>query len=166
MSELSSDISSAILKRQFGETSVDILYQNERTRIICTKAESGQVLELSYVAFNPTGAERFPEVHDAIRAGESMGQAFQGRDIAFLREIHAAYNYPLPPHFESWFKSQKPATVVAVSIFVGSENTPYAEILETYSPDVQWPKLRGEPETEQVQKINELNEFLGKLATS
>jgi hypothetical protein len=155
------ELSSDILERQFGPTELEALHQDDATRIICTKvAGTGQILELSQVTFLEAGMDEFPEVHQAVINGVSMGKAFAGHGIAFTRQTKAAYDRTLPFGFEQRFNSDKPATVVAVTILVGPEQTPYAEILETYSPAVAWPEKKGKPTGQQLAAIEALGTFL------
>jgi hypothetical protein len=154
-------LSSDILEQQFGSTKAEVLYQATDTRIIATHAvDSGQILELSYVVFVQSGIEKFPGTHRAVMAGMSMGKAFRADDIKFILEEQAAYHYVLSLNFKRWFGSSEPATVVRVSILAGSEKRPYADILETYSPEVQWPRLHGKPKADQLDSIQLLDKFL------
>jgi hypothetical protein len=133
-------LSSDVLEQQFGPTSVEILHQDARTRVICTKViSSGQILELSRVEFIQSGADMFPDVHAAVVAGQSMGKAFRAHGIAFIRQAEAVYRHILPDGFNRRFGSKGEATIVVVDVFAGDSRTPYAHILETYSPVVAWP---------------------------
>ncbi|HZL08226.1 MAG TPA: hypothetical protein VFC50_03470 [Candidatus Dormibacteraeota bacterium] len=157
-------LSSEILEKQFGPTELNILYQDGAARIITTSAKSnGQVLEISRAQFIPAGISKFPNVHQAVLAGTSMGTAFRSAGITFVRQQQAAYKYDLSANFEYLFGEDGPATIVIVSILVGPEQTPYAEILETYSPVVQWPNLQGVPTDEQLDSIKSLNGFLAEI---
>lgn len=154
-------MSSDILESQFGPTEVSVLYQDEKTRVICTRAKSdGQVLELSRVLFDPAGIGRFPRTHAAVLAGQSMGKAFRSDGIEFRRETETAYRRTLPANFHAWFGSRRPATVVAVSIMAGPDRQPYAEILEVYSPAVAWPQAGGQPRGDHPAVIKALGELL------
>jgi hypothetical protein len=137
-------LSSDILERQFGPTELTVLYQGGTSRIICTKAKaSGQVLELSFVNFTRAGAEKFPEVHRAVLAGTSMGKAFRASSVAFRRKERIVHSNDLATHFGRQFGGEGPATILEVTILAGPDKTPYAEILETYSPAVRWPRRQG-----------------------
>lgn len=139
-------LSSDILEQQFGPTEIEVLYQDDQTRIIATKVvDSKQVLEVSWVKFIPAGVKKFSKTHQTVMAGESMGKAFRASDIGFARQEKAAYSYILPANFKRIFGDDKAATIVEVVILAGSNKTPYAEILETYSPAVHWPHLHGQP---------------------
>lgn len=134
-------LSSDILEQQFGETTVEILHQDSKSRIICTKVIStGQVLELSRVVFDPKGAAQFSKIHQTVKTGKSMGKAFKDAGVDFVRQTQSVSIQKLPPNFGKQFGSNKPATVVEVAIFVGTDKVPYARILETYSPFVGWPE--------------------------
>jgi hypothetical protein len=165
---MSDKLSSEILEEQFGETEVEVLYQDDAdTRIICTRAMSDrQVLEISRVLFMP-GASGFPETHEKVLGGLSMGKAFKQAGIKFLRPSNPAASYyqVLPTNFGRWFGSDEPASVVSVTVFAGSDKTPYAEILETYSPAVIWEDLNGKPEPGHAAIIAEMDELLATKAT-
>lgn len=135
----SSILSSDILEQQFGPTAIDIIYQDSDTRIICTKTiNEKKILELSMVEFIKDGVAAFPTVHKAIQAGKSMGKAFRDHSITFTRELKSVQTYALPQKFHQYFSSNKAATVVHVTILVGVEKIPYANILEIYHGDVIW----------------------------
>ena len=137
---MSNLLSSDILEAQFGPTELTVLYQDETSRIICTKAKSGgQLLELSFVDFSRVGIEKFPEVHWVVTAGTSMGKAFRAAGVPFKRKEQLVDNPVLAAHFGRQFGSAGAATVITVSILAGPDQTPYAEILEIYSPAVHWP---------------------------
>ena len=154
-------LSSDILERQFGPTEVEVLYQDAKTRIIRTlAADSRQILEVSRVVFVQSGIEKFPGTHRAVTEGASMGKAFRADGIKFIREELGAYRHALPAIFKEVFGSSQPATVVEVLVLAGPGKTPYARILETYSPDVRWPRHIGEPTAGQLAKIRALGEFL------
>lgn len=154
-------LSSDILEVQFGPTAVAVLHQDAGLRIIATYVKaSGRILEVSRVNFVPGGVKKFPDAHQAVLAGVSMGKAFREADIGFIRKTKAVYKQALPGGFRRWFGDDRPATVVAVSILAGPDKTPYAEILETYSPAVRWPESSGRPLPEHRAIIGELDEFL------
>lgn len=68
-----------------------------------------------------------------------MGKAFAARQILFERQIHGTYKSSrLPRNVTERFKASEPATIMTVSILVGPNDTPYADILEIYSPEVLW----------------------------
>jgi len=160
----SSKLSSDILEQQFGPTELIILYQNGLTRIICTKVlSSGQVLELSLVKFIQSGIDKFPDVHQAIVAGQSMGKAFRAQGIDFRRQVNSVRRSSLPENLSRRFGSNDLATVVAVSIRVGPDRSPYAHILEVYSPAVAWPYLNNGPNDEQLKAIQSFSQSLQEL---
>ncbi len=132
-------LSSDILEQQFGQTELKVLYRSDIARIICTKTKpNGKVLELSFVTFIKTGIDKFPTVHREILDGKSMGKAFRDHGIEFKRKTKAVYRNTFPAIFSE--DSGKYSTIVSVSILAGTHETPYAEILETYSPEVKWPR--------------------------
>ena len=139
-------LSSDILEAQFGPTSVKILLQNEGLRIIQTVTENGRVLETSLVRFLPEGVRAFPEVHAAIRAGQSMGKAFKEHGIKFVRSELFACKY-------------RGVTVVGVTALVGPLKLPYAQITETYISDVVWPKYFGQLTEQAIKDVAYLAEL-------
>lgn len=155
-------LSSDILERQFGPTEVDVMLQDETTRIICTKAVGdGRVLEVSWVVFASDAAANFPKPYQDMLAGESMGKAFRAHGVKLQRNIRDSYTYDLPATFHRWFGDTNDATVVDLSILAGPNHTPFAEVLETYRPGTIWPYFTGDPTTEQIRRINLLGDFLG-----
>jgi hypothetical protein len=157
-------LSSEILEKQFGPTELEVLYQDDRSRVIATRAtDSGQILELSWVRFLPAGIEKFPDTHRSVMAGLSMGKAFRADGIEFNRNERVAYSDGLTPVFQQLFAHDEAATIAAVTILAGSEKTVYAEILETYSPMVKWPNLHGKPIAENLTDLNSFGELLSRL---
>ncbi len=137
---MTNNLSSDILEQQFGPTELKILYQSDTTRIICTKSKlSGKLLELSFVTFIKTGVDKFDAVHREILDGKSMGKAFRDHGVKFMRETKAVYRNIFPDIISEDSDNKKYSTVVSVSVLVSTDKTPYAEILEAYSPEVRWP---------------------------
>ena len=136
-------LSSDILEAQFGPTELKVLYQDGASRIICARAKAGgQLLELSFVSFMTVGAAKFPEVHRTVTAGTSMGKAFRASGVVFKRQERHVDKQALAESFGRQFGGQGRATVIAVTILAGPDETPYAEILEIYSPAVSWPQAQ------------------------
>ncbi len=160
MAELSSDI----LERQFGPTEIAILRQDAALRIICTKAVAdGRVLELSYVRFKQASAFRFEEAHQAVLSGTSMGKAFRAGGLAFVREERSVYRQAaraLPKVFRDRFQAQGTAVIVDVMIRVGNDATPYAEILEVYSPAVSWPQAGRHIDPDTMKRLRDFQRLL------
>lgn len=154
-------LSSDVLERQYGPTELEVMFQDEMTRIIAARAVGdGRVLEISRVVFAPDAAANFPEPYQAMLAGESMGKAFRSRGFKFNREIKSAFTCDLPPAFDRWFGGTHDATVIDLAVRVGPNDTPLATVLETYRPEVKWPYLPGELTSEQFEQIHLLNDFL------
>ena len=134
-------LSSDILEEQFGPTQVDVLLQDDQTRIIRTRVvATGQILEASRVTFDSKGVKAYPKIHKTVVAGQSMGKAFRDTGIAFVRKTESVASQKVPAVFAEQFKNTQPATVVAVTILVGPKKTQYAQILEVYAPEVKWPE--------------------------
>lgn len=94
---MAAQLSSDILEAQFGPTRLEILRQDDASRVIRTIAiASGQVLEVSRVAFFAQGAAAFPDIHRAVLAGSSMGKTFSGRGVAFERQVRGTYRLQAP----------------------------------------------------------------------
>jgi hypothetical protein len=159
-------LSSDALEDQFGPVQLEILYQNKINRIIATKvAGSGQILELSRVSFRSEGTAAFPDIHRKIIAGASMGKAFADSAVPFNRQVRASYRYDqhsLPVIFTQWFGTPKPPAVTSVSIVVGPDDVPYADILEVYSPEVLPWELTEDGMNQAV--IDQVNTFGAALA--
>lgn len=160
----SGQLSSDILERQFGPTEIEVLFQDNATRIICTKTiADSQALELSKVEFVQAGVDAYPDIHEEIANGKSMGKAFRGQNVEFTRDIKAAWPQQLPQEFSQTFKQDGEATIVQVTILVGSNNIPYAKILEIYSPVVLWPDKTQNANTQDG--VNEFAKTLAQLST-
>jgi len=153
-------LSSDVLEQQFGETYVVVLKQDTHTRVICTKSKKNQILEFSIVKFEQQGIDAFPEIHRAIVDGQSIGKAFREQGIAFVRVENAIEKMPLPQLFNDLVKSDDPATVISVSVLVGPEQMKYANILETYSPDVAWPLYQGKLNINALDILTELSKSI------
>lgn len=157
-------LSSDILEDQFGPTVVKIVHQDETTRIIQTVvANTGQVLELSLVRFIPVGVVAFPEAHRTITSGESIGKAFRAQGIEFRRNEQFACRYPAPHEIHQLFKTDKPTVIVSVQILVGPDQTPYADIIETFTGDVVWPKTFGTPTRQALDSVQLLGRLLDQI---
>jgi hypothetical protein len=138
-SSMTGELSSDVLERQFGETELEVLYQQDDERIIATRtAATGRVLELSHVRFRPEGTARFQDIHEAVRGGTSMGKAFRAEHVAFQRRLRAAYHTGLPSVLAGRFEAGEQATIIDLTVLAGTDHVPYADILEVYAPDVAW----------------------------
>lgn len=137
---MSSELSSDILEKQFGQTTVDVLFQDDTHRIIQTRVvNDNRILELSYVTFDPNGTEAFPEIHQQIRDGESMGKAFTQANVAFVRETTAVFRSHVPGVFQDKFGSDQMPWITNTTVLVGPDSVRYATVLEMFHPDVEWP---------------------------
>ncbi|MEK7059414.1 MAG: hypothetical protein AAB971_01515 [Patescibacteria group bacterium] len=157
-------LSSDILERQFGPTEIDVLHHLDEIRVIQTRALStGQTLEISLVEFDSLGTREFEAAHQEILAGKSIGKTFRDHGIEFVRDQQAAEIRVLPPGFGKQFGNVQFATVVSVAIFVGANRLPYAEILETYSPEVIWPEASDQLSREQLSRLELLTKFIESI---
>lgn len=160
MSEILS-LSSDLLERQFGETEIEILFQDGITRVIATRAIADrQVLEVSWVVFAADAAASFPGEYQDMRNGESMGKAFRAHGIEPERSVKDTCRYDLPPAFEPWFGSTEDATVIDLSVLVPPNRKLFAEVLEIFNPKVKWPYFTGEPTPDERRRIALLGKFL------
>lgn len=133
-------ISSDVLEQQFGTTSLQVIEQGDHERIITTSAESTDaVLEISWVRFKNTNTHR--DIQKRIRAGTSMGKAFRSQNIPFTRKIVVSGKVAAPPFAQNLFQSKAEVTLVEISVYVGLEQTHYADITELYAPEVDWPLM-------------------------
>jgi anthranilate synthase component II len=141
MTDVPQPLSSDILEQQFGPTEVEVLFQDGHQRVIKTKlVATGETLEISFVRFQQTGTEAFPQIHSEIVGGTSMGKAFHKHGVAFRRQERPGGRSAIPSELASYFNELGDGQVLKVSITVGDEQLPYAEIIETYSPKVKWPE--------------------------
>lgn len=148
------------LEKKEGPTEIEVMFQDENSRIICTRSVGDRsVLEVSLVIFAPDAAESFPDVFEAMKNGESMGKAFRSRGIEFHRQINSGSTCDLPPAFERWFGNAKGATVIDLVAAVGPDRKPFAKILETYRSGI-WPQFTGELTPDNLEQINRIAEFL------
>ena len=92
-----------------------------------------------------------------------MGKAFRDAGIDFIRESRSVTKSKVPAVFSAHFNSSAPATVVEVTILVGSERTPYADILEVYSPAIEWPGPYQVAQENQQKKLEQFAENLTNL---
>jgi hypothetical protein len=133
-------LSSDILEAQFGPTDIIVLYQDADLRVISTRViATNQLLELSQVSFIADGVSAFPEIHERIRLGESMGKAFRESAVPFIRSAQHVQLQQLPDIFIRLYKDSRLSTVVTTTILLGPRQIPYAHLLETYNPFVVWP---------------------------
>ena len=157
-------LSSDILEKQFGPTNIEILYQDQLSRISCTRStKSGRALELSQVTFNADGVNQFSNVHKDIANGMSIGKAFRAEKIEFMRETQSTFKCDLPFNFSKWFDVTDNAIVVNVSIIVGSEKILYANIVETYISGVKWSDSYELPSKKLPQSVQNFNRLLGTI---
>lgn len=163
-----SGLSSDALERQFGPTRLEVLKQDEGGRIICTKViETDKILELSQVVFRQEGISAFPDIHRQVLAGTSIGKAFAEAGMPFRRDIHASYPHNqrgLPAVFSEWFGSDRPSMVTDLSVVVGPDSAPYADILEVYSADVNpWELAGGEMDQATAERFEAFGATLAVL---
>jgi hypothetical protein len=161
---MTDELSSDILEKQFGPTQIDVLHHDEEVRFVQTRVkETGQILELSFVGFHAPVVDKFEEIRQEVMNGKSLGKAFRDRGVAFVRQQQVAVRLELPDVFGKKFASSGLVTVVAATIVVGDEQLEYAEVLETYSPDVSWPEIGGELSDEQSSKLELLTKFVESI---
>lgn len=158
-------LSSELLEKQFGPTAVEILHQDDATRIIATRTlHDDKILEISRVVMAENGALLYPDVYQAMRNGESMGKAFTAAGIAFMRKERLHFRKSLSAPFNILFNGDaaddRPCTIIPVSIVVGQDKTPFAEILETYSPDVFWRAYGPGLSPAELESLEALESFL------
>jgi hypothetical protein len=148
-------LSSDILEEQFGPTRLVILKQDSQHRIIKTVSiASGEVLELSLVTFDSNSAAIFPEIHQKVLLGYSMGKAYREAHIPFIRDVRSITHNPLPPRLASYFDQSGSATIVDVDIYVGKAKTHYCHILEIYNATVTWPANNTKSSSTIVSKLD------------
>ncbi len=132
------NLASDVLERQFGPTSMDILHQDDSIRVICTKSQKdGQVLEVAGTTFIDAATKQFASAHSTVVGGRPIGKTFKELDIPFVRKIRLMHSQNLPAALYSYFGTAA-ATVMLVDLYVGSEETYYAQSLEIYNPQIHW----------------------------
>ena len=156
-------LSSDILEKQFGETKIVILKQDDLRRVIQTIVDrTGEIIELSLVSFEPENTSKFPDIHARIVSGTSIGKAFKEADVHFVRRTNSTSRQVLPDILKTYLSNQQEATIVDVDVFVGEHETHYCRILEIYSGAVEWP---DSPATNLSKTANQLNTLERLLAT-
>lgn len=155
-------LSSDMLESQFGPTYVDVLFQQEDRRVIQTRTQAGQVLELSYVQFDPTGAQAYPTVHQTVRGGVSMGKAFRSAGVPFQRVVISVMRFPVSTNMAARFGRSDLAWVLNVDILVG-DNVHYATITEVYSAAVAVPYAITPPDPQLIRNVGALVDILDNL---
>lgn len=136
-----SSLSSDILEEQFGPTRLSVLAQNKTHRIIQTISEqTSAVLELSLVSFSKDTEILYPQIHQVIYNGTSMGKAFTEAGVVFHRSVSSVTKSMLPSSIARYFSETGLATIVELRVFVGEKSTHYCDIIEIYSPAVVWPE--------------------------
>ncbi|MEX2043332.1 MAG: hypothetical protein WD926_00375 [Patescibacteria group bacterium] len=130
-----------IMEAQFGPVRAEVLLQTARRREVLVRVRrTGQVLEYAVVSFEPAGTETYPAVHQEIRAGALIGQAFRRAGAPFLREENAATRVRLPKRLRDLFGTDEGHGLrIDAAILVGADRLPYARNRETYSPAIKWP---------------------------
>ena len=154
-------LSSDILEQQFGPTELVIVSQNKKHRTIQTIAtQSRAVLELSIVTFDTMNITLFPEIHEQILQGSSMGKAFRDAAIEFVRDVHFVTRNVIPAKIQTMFSSQDAATIIDVDILVGPNKSHYCHITEIYNPIVAW-AMSDDPQSPNVeQALRQISKML------
>jgi hypothetical protein len=164
---MSKQLSSDILEHQFGPTLVEVIFQNDKNRLIFTRTvERNLILEISLVSFIEQGVKKYPIIHQSLTTNKSsMGKTFRQAGVKFIRQTNALTKQKLDSNFRNLFDSDKLATVLDVDIIVGEAGTPYANILEVYSPLVVWPvepAMSGQTNIDKVAILNSiLEDYIG-----
>jgi len=154
-------LSSDILEQQFGPTELVIVSQNKKHRTIQTIAtQSRAVLELSIVTFDTMNITLFPEIHEQILQGSSMGKAFRDAAIEFVRDVHFVTRSVIPANIQTIFTNQNAATIIDVDILIGPDKIHYCHITEIYNPIVVWP-ISSKPRSLNVeQALRQISKML------
>ena len=154
-------LSSDILEQQFGPTELVIVSQNKKHRTIQTIAtQSHAVLELSVVSFDRMNTILFPEIHEQILQGSSMGRAFKNAAVDFFRDVHFISHSAVPANIQTIFTNQNAATIIDVDILIGPDKIHYCHITEIYNPIVVWP-ISSKPRSLNVeQALRQISKML------
>lgn len=128
---------SDLLEEQFGTCNTEILSQDEKTRLVAVSS-SGRVIEIAYTKFAQNGVNAFPEIHETITNGESMGKAFRINNIDFYRAVRLSKVYPVSGIIAEYFGNEhQNLQLVVVDIYVGTTKAHYAQIMEIFASDVR-----------------------------
>lgn len=128
---------SDLLEEQFGSCNIEILSQDERKRLVAVSS-AGRVIEIAYTKFVQNGVKAFPEVHQTIIDGESMGRAFKIKNVDFYREVRLSKIYPVSGLIAGYFGNENQSLrLIVVDIYVGAMKAHYAQITEIFAPDVR-----------------------------
>jgi len=154
-------LSSDVLEEVFGPTHIVVLHEDDYTRAIATVDTRQAILELSMVWFLEGGVREYKAAHKRVMNHESMGKVFKSEGLAFWRHAHEVFRFTLPDNFSRLFGSSAPATIVDVTILVGPDKTPYARILETYTPVLKkWQTTSEQPDDIVRKKIEQFDAIL------
>lgn len=152
-------LSSDILESQFGGVDLHILKQTDEQRVIQTIArDDDSILELSFVTF--INRDAFPDIHERIVNGTSMGTAYRDVNIAFERSVRSIRRAVIPQKLQRYIPSPQPSTIIELSTFVGPKKIHYCDIIEIYSSKVHWPQPLTTSDTSVPDSLDAVSKLL------
>lgn len=130
------------METQFGPVGAEVLRQTDLRREVLVRAQSDQrVLEYAVVEFDAAGLAAYPEIHQRIRDGALIGEAFREAGIQFERDEQPPTLVKLSEDLRNTFETDASTGVrIEADILVGPEQVRYAHNSETYSPELVWPE--------------------------
>lgn len=131
---------SDFLQTQFGNTEIEVLFQDTCERYVYITTEQGMGLELARVCFKPAFNLSYPEVYQVVINGGFIGKTFRSKKIPFYRDIQNEYTALASHEISEAFNHARTIRVIEVDIYVGNSHTHVATITELYSSAVQWPE--------------------------
>lgn len=148
-----------VLKEKFGEITPQITYRDGSSRVVLAVAEDGRVGAYSIVHFDDVGKSLIPdEIHRQIIGGKLIGKTIRESGIPFERDEECTFVYRIPKSIQSLFNTDhKESFVKRVNFKIGTINSPYASIVEIYSPLVSFSELDEKFEGSVQRTIKELN---------
>lgn len=172
-------LASDVLEGQFdGPCTLNVLSQlevpdeeglgrNKVVRLVEIKAPSGQVVELALTKFKVVTWEELGTelavTHQKVMNGAPMGKTFREHGIPFVRRVRVVNQRLLPDSFCAYFNTALPATVLILDVYIGEEGLHYAQIMEVYTNEVNWPDAPSPSTAEIDRAIEELNGLLISL---
>ena len=153
---------SDFLQTQFGNTKIQVLFQDTNERYVYITTEQGIGLELARVCFEPAFSILYPEVFTLVSSGGFIGKTFRTKKIPFYRDTQKEYISAVSRDISEAFNNTRNATVVEVDIYAGMSRTHIATITEIYSSIVQWPGRQNKGELDPI-LVATLNRHLRTL---
>lgn len=119
----------------FGDIRLQIIFQNERTRLSCIRrVADNATLSFHVVLFTENGMKTLGPAHGKIVAGEMLGEVIKESGVPYTRTVSDTTNIDMGANLASLF-----ATVggrcTTERIEYKVRGVPYATIYEFYNPE-------------------------------